>query len=62
MYLLFAFAAFAFVSRHPTSGTPPDAGLPADTLTAQVASWHHLKSRKEKEGVSREVLKGATRD
>ena len=34
----------------------------SDTLTARVVAWSSLKSGNEKEGISREVLKGATRD
>lgn len=38
------------------------AGLSSDTLTARVIEWRKLKPGKQKEGVSRQVLRGATRD
>ena len=66
IYLFAALAALAFVNRGPAShdeaGSMDEPHRDPDTLTARVVTWHHLKSGKEKEGVSREVLRGATRD
>lgn len=44
------------------NGIRTDSLLPADTLTAGVREWDHLKWQKTKYGERREVLHGSTRD